>query len=81
MIDDLIGDQKQAPCVFLAGKVFTSPVGPVGIFYLTLGFTSALFLHFIAMNLCANKKQSTMENNLSDPDSPWKTQVEKFNNL
>ena len=56
-------------------------MGPVGIFYLTLGFTSALFLHFIAMNLCANKKQSTMENKMPDPDSPWKTQVEKFNNL
>lgn len=41
----------------LAGMIFTSSVGAVGIFYLTLGFTSALFLHFIFMNICAGIKK------------------------
>ena len=43
--------------IFSAGMIFTSSVGAVGIFYLTLGFTCALFLHFIFMNICAGIKK------------------------
>jgi len=37
----------------LAGATFTSTVGPMGIFYLTLGFTVVIFIHFIAMNVAS----------------------------
>jgi hypothetical protein len=42
--------------LLLAGLTFTSSVGPIGIFYLTLGFTIALLLHFIAMNVISKFK-------------------------
>ncbi len=42
---------------YTAGATFTSPVGPIGIFYLTLGFSTLLLLHFIFMNLCSRFKK------------------------
>ena len=37
---------------------FTSDVGPIGIFYLTLGFSGLLFLHFCLMNFCSQFKKA-----------------------
>jgi hypothetical protein len=42
---------------FTAGATFTSSVGPMGIFYLTLGFTVLIFLHFVAMNVISRFKR------------------------
>ena len=57
---------------FVAGKVFTTSEDPLGIFYLTLGFTLALLLHFALMNFGAKfKVEANNEEIELEDDSQW----------